>query len=209
MVKDPANRRVHYYRAGSAASTLRPQDFESVPVSGARTVLVTGITALIGADPQTAAIAVLEAARGLRVVDPNFRRGLWGSDRRVELVLPLIERCDLVLAGDQELTEIFGQAEPEELAHRCAQRGPREVVVRCDDRIGALRSNEWTELAIQTEPTPDPMGAGDAFNAGYIASCLLEKQIDEALRFAVHCGRAVAISPGDTAGFPRNHKVTV
>jgi sugar/nucleoside kinase (ribokinase family) len=53
------------------------------------------------------------------------------------------------------------------------------------------------------------MGAGDAFNAGYISYCLLEKQIDEALRFAVHCGRAVAISPGDTAGFPRNHKVTV
>jgi 2-dehydro-3-deoxygluconokinase len=210
MVKDPVNHRVHYYRAGSAASTLRPQDIESVPVSEARAVLVTGITALIGADPQSAAIAMLEAARGLRVVDPNFRRGLWGSDRRVELVLPLIERCDLVLAGDQELTEIFGQAEPEELARRCAQLGPREVVVRCDDRIGVLRkAGEWTELPIQTEPTPDPMGAGDAFNAAYIASCLLGRPINEALRFAVHCGRAVATSPGDTAGFPRNHRVSV
>ena len=113
MVKDPVNRRVHYYRAGSAASTLRPQDMESVPVSEARAVLVTGITALIGADPQSAAIAMLEAARGLRVVDPNFRRGLWGSDRRLELVLPLIERCDLLLAGDQELIEVFGQADPD------------------------------------------------------------------------------------------------
>ena len=208
MVKDPMNRRVHYYRVGSAASTLRPQDLEGVPVAEARAVLVTGITALIGADPQSAAVAMLEAARGLRVVDPNFRRGLWGSDRRVELVLPLIERCDLVLAGDQELTEIFGHAEPEELARRCAQRGPREVVVRGNEKIGAFRKpNEWTELPIQTEPTPDPMGAGDAFNAGYIASCLLEKEIDEALRFAVHCGRAVATSPGDTAGFPSNHKV--
>jgi len=210
MVKDPVNRRVHYYRAGSAASTLHPRDLEQVPISDARAVLVTGITALIGADPQSAAIALLETSRGLRVVDPNFRRGLWGSDRRVELVLPLIERCNLVVAGEQELAEIFGQAKPEELARRCAQRGPREVVVRCDDRVGTLRvSGEWTELPIQAEQTSDPMGAGDAFNAGYIASCLLGKPIDETLRFAVHCGRAVATSPGDTAGFPRNHKVSV
>ena len=193
MVKDPVNRRVHYYRAGSAASALRPEDLEGIPISEARVVLVTGITATIGADPQSAAIAMLESARGLRVVDPNFRRGLWGSDRRVKLVLPLIERCELVLAGDQELIEMFGQAEPEELARRCAQRGPREVVVRCGDRLGVLRTaGDWTELRIETEHTPDPMGAGDAFNAGYIASYLLGKEINEALRFAVHCGRAVA-----------------
>lgn len=152
---------------------------------------------------------MLEGSRGLRLVDPNFRRGLWGSDRRAELVRPLIERCDLVLAGDQELAEMFGQAEPEALARRCAQYGPREVVVRCDDRVGAFRTaSGWAELAIQTESTPDPMGAGDAFNAGYIASCLVGKPIDEALRLAVHCGRAVATSPGDTRGFPRDRKVS-
>lgn len=203
MVKDPVNHRAHYYRAGSAASTLCPQDLENIPVSEARAILVTGITALIGPDPQSAAIEMLEAARGLRVVDPNLRRGLWGSDRSVDLVLPLIERCNLVLAGDQELAEIFGEAEPQELARRCAKRGPREVVVRCNDKIGALtKTGEWTELAIQTEQTPDPMGAGDAFNAGYIASCLLGKAVDEALRIAAHCGRCVATSSGDTAGFP-------
>ena len=210
MIKDPVNGRAHYYRSGSAASTLRPLDLKGVPVSEARAVLVTGITAQIGADPQSAALALLGAARGLRVVDPNFRRGLWGSDRRVELVLPLIQCCDLVLAGDQELAEIFGQSEPQELARRCVQRGPREVVVRCDDRVGSFtNARGWSELKIQSEPTPDPMGAGDAFNAAYIASCLLGKSVDEALRFAVHCGRAVATTPGDTSGFPRNLQMRV
>jgi 2-dehydro-3-deoxygluconokinase len=208
MIKDPVNRRVHYYRAGSAASTLRPLDLKGIPTSEARAVLVTGITAQIGADPQSAALAFLGAAHGLRVVDPNFRRGLWGSDRRVELVLPLIQRCDLVLAGDQELAEIFGKAEPQELARRCMQHGPREVVVRCDNHVGSFTNTRgWSELGIQSEPTPDPMGAGDAFNAAYIASSLLEKSVDEALRFAVHCGRAVATTPGDTSGFPRNLQI--
>lgn len=208
MVKDPVNRKAHYYRAGSAASQLRPQDLTGVPVSEARAVLVTGITALIGADPQSAALAMLASAKGLRVVDPNLRRGLWGSDRRAELVLPLIERCDLVLAGDQELAELFGPAEPLELARRCLRRGPREVVVRCDDRVGVLRKDgAWTELPIQMEHTRDPMGAGDAFNAGYIASSLLNTPVDDALRFAIHCGHAVATSAGDTAGFPRDRRL--
>jgi 2-dehydro-3-deoxygluconokinase len=203
MVKDPVNRRVHYYRAGSAASTLHPQDLEGVPVRDARAVLVTGITALIGADPQAAAIGLLDAGRGLRIVDPNLRGGLWGSERRAELVLPLIERADLVLAGDQELGEIFGPAEPGELARRCAQAGPREVVVRCDHKVGAWQADRgWTELQIQREHSPDPMGAGDAFNAGYIAGCLERRKVEDSLRLAIRCGRAVATSAGDTAGFP-------
>jgi 2-dehydro-3-deoxygluconokinase len=205
MVKDPVNRRVHYYRAGSAASTLRPRDLDGVPVREARAVLVTGITAVIGADPQATAIALLEAGRCLRVVDPNLRGGLWGSARRAELILPLIKRSDLVLAGDQELAEIFGPAEPGDLAQRCARVGPREVVVRCDHKVGAWRTEGgWTELPIQSEPSSDPMGAGDAFNAGYIACCLQRKNVEDALRFAILCGRAVATSAGDTAGFPRN-----
>jgi 2-dehydro-3-deoxygluconokinase len=205
MIKDPMNRRVHYYRAGSAASALSPQDLAGIPISEARAVMVTGITALIGERPQAAAIALLETAKGLRIVDPNFRHGLWGSDRRIELVLPLIKRCDLLLGGDHELIELFGECEPQELARRCAGHGPREVVVRCDGKVGAFQSpGSWSELKFQPEDTADPMGAGDAFNAGYIASRLRGREVEEALRFAIECGQAVATSPGDTAAFPRS-----
>jgi 2-dehydro-3-deoxygluconokinase len=64
-------------------------------------------------------------------------------------------------------------------------------------------------LKIEYEPAPDPVGAGDAFNAGYIASCLSGKSAEESLRVAVHCGRAVATSPGDTGGFPRDLQLRV
>src|SRR6185295_8625942 len=83
-------------------------DLDGVPVSDARAVLVTGVTALIGAQPHAAGLALLEAARGLRIVDPNLRPGLWGSPRRSELVKPFVARCDLLLAGSQELVELLG-----------------------------------------------------------------------------------------------------
>src|SRR5262249_53981014 len=47
MVKDP-DAGVRYYRTGSAASILDPEDLADVPLTDTRSVLVTGVTALIG-----------------------------------------------------------------------------------------------------------------------------------------------------------------
>jgi 2-dehydro-3-deoxygluconokinase len=202
MLKDPAGR-VRYYRAGSAASSLSPSDLEGVGAADARAVLVTGVTALIGPGPQAAALALLRMARGLRVVDPNLRQGLWGSDRRAELVRPLLDGADLVLGGEDELAELLGPGDLETLARRCAARGPREVVVRGAAGLGALEGGAWTPLPVHRGAAADPVGAGDAFNAGYLARRLEGGTVAEALRLGVECGTAVAGALGDTAGFPR------
>ena len=203
LLKD-AGRTVRYYRAGSAASVLAPEDLAGVPVAGARAVLVTGVTALIGPRPCEAALALLAGARGLRVVDPNLRRGLWGSERRAELVRGIVERCDLLLGSEEELGEIFGGAPPPELARRGAAHGPREIVVRSGDRVGARGpGGEWVERDDpRSASAVDPVGAGDAFNAGYLAVRLRGGSIRDALRAGCHCGAAVASRLGDTAGFP-------
>jgi 2-dehydro-3-deoxygluconokinase len=202
MLKDPAGR-VRYYRAGSAASALSPSDLEGVGVAGARAVLVSGVTALIGPGPQAAALALLRMARGWRVVDPNLRPGLWGSDRRAELVRPLLEGADLVFGGEDELAELLGHGGLETLARRCAARGPREVVVRGAAEVGALEGGRWTLLPVVRGAAVDPVGAGDAFNAGYLGGRLAGRGVEEALRLGVECGTAVARALGDTAGFPR------
>jgi 2-dehydro-3-deoxygluconokinase len=161
-------------------------------------------------------------------VDPNLRTGLWGSGRRAELVRPLIDRCDLLLTGMSELEELLGdpnsakafparrsadlsrhsaasaKAEGAKAAAERAQlRGPREVVVRGAASVGVLTADGWQELEIRRDDAVDPIGAGDAFNAGYIAVRLRGGPVDEALRAGVRCGAAVTTSPSDTAGFPR------
>ena len=204
MLKDPAAS-VRYYRTGSAASVLGPRDLTDVPVADARAVLVTGVTALIGSEPQAAGLSLLTYARGLRFVDPNLRRGLWGSDRCAELVLPFVERSDVVLGGAAELAELVGAGSPETLARRCAARGPREVVVRDAATVCALTADgEWIEAEIQRNAAVDPIGAGDAFNAGYIAVRLRGGSVKEAIRAGAYCGAAVASALSDTAAFPRS-----
>lgn len=206
MLKEPGTG-VRYYRSGSAASAMGPDALLGVPVAEARAVLVTGVTALIGSEPHAAALAFLGSARGLRIVDPNLRTGLWGSDRRAELVRPLIDRCDLLLAGASELLELVGDGDDgsaKALAERAQSRGPREVVVRGAASVGVLTAEGWQELEIRRDDAVDPIGAGDAFNAGYIAVRLRGGPINEALRAGVRCGAAVTTSPSDTAGFPRS-----
>jgi 2-dehydro-3-deoxygluconokinase len=195
---------VHYYRRGSAASVMAPDDLHPVPIADARAVLVTGVTALIGPGPHAAGLALLSRARGLRVVDPNLRGGLWGSDRRVALVSAFIERCDVLLGGAAELRELLTADDDEALARRALDRGAREVVVRGSRSVGALVDGVWRTLAIDRGEAVDPVGAGDAFNAGYLAVRLRGGSVDEALGAGAHCGAAVTSTPSDTSAFPRS-----
>jgi 2-dehydro-3-deoxygluconokinase len=195
---------VIYHRAGSAASALSPADLEGVPVGDARAVLVTGITALIGEAPGRAALTLFERAGGMRAFDPNLRPGLWGSGRARALLLPLVERSTLLLGGERELATLVGPGSAEELARRCRASGPLEVVVKRGPR-GAAALDErggWHELEGERRADVDPVGAGDAFNAGYLAARLAGADPPDALAEGARCGAAVATTVGDTEGFP-------
>ncbi|HJZ74320.1 MAG TPA: PfkB family carbohydrate kinase [Vicinamibacterales bacterium] len=59
-------------------------------------------------------------------------------------------------------------------------------------------------IPISRDEAVDPIGASDAFNAGYIAVRLRGGSIEEALRAGARCGQAVTTAPSDTAAFPRS-----
>ena len=217
MLKDPGAG-VRYYRTGSAASAMGPALLDGVPVADARAVLVTGVTALIGA------AAARRRARASRIGarTPNRRSksasGLWGSDRRAELVRPFIERCDLLLAG---VARARGTARRRAGAGSAGQAGAAGAAARPAARAPARRDRaksssaapstigvlapmaRGARLDIRRGAAVDPIGAGDAFNAGYIAVRLRGGTIDDALRAGARCGAAVTSALSDTSGFPR------
>lgn len=190
---------VTYHRSGSAAAALSPADLEGVPVEEARAVLVTGITAMLGRDPGRAAISLMDRATGIRALDPNLRPGLWGSDRAAELIGPLVARCDVLLGGESELRAFTGGLDGIELARACSALGPREVVVRRGGRVaGVLADGRWYEHAQAAVPDIDPVGAGDAFNAGYLGAKMEGAESSEALERAATLGAITASTRGDT-----------
>ena len=198
---------VRYWRTGSAASRLAPSDLDGVPLADARAVLVTGITAMLGPGPQAAAISLLEGARGLRAVDPNLRSGLCGSSRGRELVVPLVERCDVVLGGEGELAALMGGRSALPSARRCVELGPSEVVVKRGREGAAVLDPDgtWHEIRQQTVAEIDPVGAGDAFNAAYLGTRLSGGSCVEALRAAAAAGAVAAGSFGDVLSGEGKH----
>jgi 2-dehydro-3-deoxygluconokinase len=199
MFRETSGAPAWYRRGGSAASALSEADLDGVPIEKATAVVVTGITAMLGPGPHRAAIELLDRATGLRVVDPNLRDGLWGSDRAEELVTPLLERADLLVGGETELARLLGGAEGRALAERCHALGPTEVVLKrgAKGAAASLGADGWYEIRPQPSDDVDPVGAGDAFNAGYLAARLARASVTEALEQGARCGAAVAATIGD------------
>ena len=190
-----------YYRAGSAASRIRADDDWLGLTERCRLFLTTGITALLSESAHAAVTAALERAHRGRatttVFDPNLRRGLWGSARAGELLTPLLEHVDVYIGGEQETQLLLAtDAAGAELAARVADLGPGEVVIK-RAHLGAIAVAGG---ATHTQPPypaalADPIGAGDAFAAGYLAMRSPPGSTAEALRAAAVCGSAVCAGP--------------
>lgn len=183
---------VQYYRAGSAASLLGPDELTAGMVSGARLVHVTGITPMLSGSAHEATLRLLELAReagALVSFDPNIRLKLGPPERWRERVAPLLDRADVVLAGEDEL-ELLG-VDPDKLGGL--------VVVKHRDK-----SASCGELRQEAYPVPvaDPVGAGDAFAAGFLSGMLRGQPYDVCLREAAAVAALVVQCPNDTDGLP-------
>ncbi|SDQ84810.1 sugar kinase [Quadrisphaera sp. DSM 44207] len=197
--------RVHYYRAGSAASTLAPGALPPAVLDGAALLHLTGVTPALS---DSCAEFVLDAARSARErgaavsYDVNFRGKLWSASAArafTERVLPLV---DVLFVGDDEAQALWGWTGEEPL-ERLAGTGPREVVLKRGARgSAALVDGERLEEPALPVPVLDPIGAGDAFAAGYLAACLEGRPPAERLATGNAVGACCVRSSGDYEGLP-------
>ncbi|MFB7496334.1 carbohydrate kinase family protein [Streptomyces sp. NPDC056161] len=92
--------------------------------------------------------------------------------------------------------------DPADAAERLAVRGPVTVVKNGAD--GALCHDGerlFTTRGIPLQPV-DAVGAGDSFDAGFIAALLHDMPLPEALRFAAVCGALSTRAHGGTTAQP-------
>ena len=198
---------VHYYRRGSAASFLDADDIpDEDEVAAARRVHVSGITLGLGPGPRAAVHRLLDiaTANDVRVsFDPNFRRKLWTDDDAAAACVGVLPRVDDLLANEDELLTMTGTAGLDDALRAVEPYGIDSVVVKRGE-LGAIGVDGGKRYELPPEPVVvvDTIGAGDAFNAGYLFGRLDEASFEACLRLGAWVASRVVAHPGDWEGLP-------
>jgi 2-dehydro-3-deoxygluconokinase len=198
--------RVRYYRSGSAGSRLTPADLDAAPIAAARILHVTGITPALSRTARDTVFAAVASARehGLLVsVDLNYRRALWDPDQAGAVFRDLVRGADILLATEDEGRLVVDVDTPEKLAAELAALGPAEVLVKLGDQ-GAAAHIDGRAYPVPPRPVTvlDPVGAGDAFAAGYLASRCRGADAAGRLAAAATAGAFAVTVAGDWEGAP-------
>ncbi|MFD8421863.1 sugar kinase [Streptomyces sp. NPDC059668] len=224
---------VLYYRAGSAASAMSPDNTPRAELDSGRVLHLSGITAALSADC-LALLRELTAARPGRPLvsfDVNHRAHLWHHPETGRTVLlELARRSDLVFVGEDEAEEAWGVTGGPD-AIRAALPEPRALVVK-QGAAGATLFERGSGAGPGGghgagpggvrggEPRPDtvtrvpalgvdvvaPVGAGDAFAAGFLSATLRGLPARDRLRHGHLTAAAALTVPGDLAAPPsRDH----
>lgn len=208
---------VDYHRAGSAGSRLAPADVRADLLQDAAILHVTGITPALSDSARAAVFHAVELARAAGVavsVDVNYRSKLWSRAVAGPVLRDLVARADIVFAGVEEAQLVLGagsdagaagsSGSADELAPALAALGPAQAVIKdgargCTAVIDGVR-HRVPALSVSVV---DPVGAGDAFVAGYLAEALCGSPAADRLHTAIAAGAFAVTVPGDCEGLPR------
>ena len=210
-----------YFRAGSAASRLT---FDAVQqhLQDADILHVTGITPALSDTCYNTVMESLKYARAHAIpvsFDLNYREQLWVPADARKVFERMMEYADIFKLGHDEAETIWSRGlSAEEYAHQFHQvNGSLVIVTRETDGAVAYDGSNLAEHAGYSVKVVDPVGAGDAFVAGFLGGIMeranlkafLEMEAGErasilrnALQVANVCGALTCTRHGDTAAMP-------
>jgi len=146
--------------------------------------------------------ALLEEAKkkGLKIIfDTNYRAVLWPSQQSakeaIEHTLPWVDIALPTLLDEQAL---FSDANAEACAQRLLKKGITEIVVKCgaEPAFVATMNQQTSVPACTSEKVIDTTGAGDSFNAAYMAARLLGWEPIKAAQWGHRLAATVITCPG-------------
>ena len=215
-----------YHRKGSAASRLTFHEVRP-HLDGCDLLHVTGITPALS---ETCRDTIFEALRfaasaGLPVsLDLNYREQLWTPHDARPVFEEMLRLSSILKLGYDEAEAVWGKGWSAEEYARYFQGLNEGVIVVTLGPDGALAfdgSTVISDVGFEVQVV-DPVGAGDAFVAGFLGGILRSWQprkfldldaharlpiVQDGLRIANVCGALTCTRRGDTAAMPTIEEV--
>lgn len=185
-----------------ANADLSYDDIDLEAVSQGKILYVGGYLGLPRLD-QKSLVSLLKYARdkGLStVLDVIVPSGAFSYDLGFHLAEALAY-TDVFLPNDDEARLLTGESEPEKQAQIFLEQGCGTVVITMGEKGTLLKTKDLTLRAdIFHVPVVDPSGAGDAFDAGFIAGLLWGWDLKRTLELASAVGASAVTKLGCTTG---------
>ncbi|RPJ61447.1 MAG: sugar kinase [Acidobacteria bacterium] len=171
----PRPARVWYDRGGSAFTTLGAGEVDWGYVTSARVVLMAGTAPALSDGLKDLALRIArEAGRAgkLFALDVNYRAKLWSPVDAAEYLSTLLPLTGLLFCARRDADRVLGlrgalEAVARELSEKYGV--PRVVVTMGADGSRAFADGVLYRHCPLPRVTPlDPVGAGDAFAAGFL-----------------------------------------
>jgi 2-dehydro-3-deoxygluconokinase len=165
---------------------------------------LTGITPALSASCRALVEAALAGPGPAVSFDVNFRPAVWQGRDPAELLHGYAQAADIVFVGLDEAQALWGAQLADAEDVRTLLPEPRILVVK-DGAIAATMfygSQARVVVPALRVDVVEPVGAGDAFAAGFLAALLQERSAEHCLRSG-HLTAAAALSvTGDHGPLP-------
>ncbi|WP_396613824.1 bifunctional 2-dehydro-3-deoxygluconokinase/2-dehydro-3-deoxygalactonokinase (plasmid) [Haloferax sp. S1W] len=184
---EPRGTSVIYDRKDAAVTTATVEELPTEPFEEATYCYTSGITPALSEQLKETTAALLETARAAgatTVFDLNYRSKLWTPDEARETLESLFPLVDVLVVAARDAHTVLGiDGDASTVASRLDDKYGFETVLvtRGAEGVLALSDNEvYEQGAFETE-TFDPIGTGDAFVGGYLASRIRGENLAAAL----------------------------
>ena len=211
-----------YLREGSAASEIPFQQVKK-HLEGADILHVTGITPALSKTNLETTFQIIELCNEMDIpvcLDVNYREQLWTPEQAKNTLNRLLPNINIFKVGRDEAETIWQlKYSADEYAAYFYQKLSMLTIVT-DGKSGAVLFNGTDyirEKTIEIEVV-DPIGAGDAFVAGFLGTLMRHDiplrqllksnsrnqitQLTKALKVGNLCGALTCTKKGDTAAMP-------
>ena len=201
-----------YRRAGSASSLITPADLPTALIGCSRQLHVSGISLAISTsacDTALKAIAIARSAGAKVSFDLNYRARLWPAPRALALTRQVLQDCDLFLPSVDEIAQLTGLHQPQDIVRWALDQGARAVVLKLGEKGCAVSDGTGLmNLPATTVQAVDATGAGDCFAGACLAMLARGATLLEAARVANVAAALSTLGYGAVDPLPRWEQVS-
>jgi sugar/nucleoside kinase (ribokinase family) len=204
VLAEPGDRAI--LTAPGASGRLSAPDVDTPLLAAADHVHVSSWFLLESLRPDLPSLLGAAHAAGTTVsLDTNYDPSRSWEDGDLRRALDAV---DVLLPNLAEACALSGEAEPLAAARALARTVPTAVVKLGAEGAVAVSSDRAVAAVPPRVSVADTTGAGDNFNAGFLAGMLAGRPLDESLRLAVACGALSTRCLGGTAAQPDLEQAT-